>query len=303
MNNKKLIYIDKHITRLVAVLDYIKILRPPNAFMVTAIAIAGIWFADSVSPWWMYVLTAVVAVTYIGIAMIHNDIIDLEIDKINAPQRPIPSNKISIKQATTYAVVLFILGTSAGVFLRLEAIIIMVITLIVSLLYNARLKKTGFIGNLAVGFTATSAFLYGEAVAIGFTNFWPISNWNATIYLFLISAILNTSREVTKGIMDVEGDQEHGVKTIAVRYGKKSASKLVTVLLLFALLLAIYPVSIGTFGNIFIVAIFGFLLLMLRAGIPLLKEPDYDNAKKFKTQLLPNMFLALVLTIIDTILL
>lgn len=303
MNNEKLIYIATSITRLVAELDYIKILRPPNAFMVTAIAISGIWFADPSSPWWMYLLTAVVAVTYIGIAMIHNDIIDLEIDKINAPQRPIPSKKISIKQATVYAIILFTVGTSAGIWLRYQAIIIMVITLIVSLLYNAKLKKTGFIGNLAVGFTATSAFLYGDAVAMGFTNFWPVANWNASIYLFLISAVLNTSREVTKGIMDVEGDQEHGVNTIAVRYGKKSAANLVTFLLLFALLLAIYPVVIQTFGYIFIIAIVGFLLLMLRAGIPLLKAPNYDNAKKFKTQLLPNMFLALVLTIIDLLLL
>jgi geranylgeranylglycerol-phosphate geranylgeranyltransferase len=271
--------------------------------MVTAIAISGIWFADPSSPWWMYILTAVVAVTYIGIAMIHNDILDLEIDKINAPQRPIPSNKISIKQATIYAIILFIVGTSAGALLRFQAIIIMVITLIVSLLYNAKLKKTGFIGNLAVGFTATSAFLYGDAVAMGFANFWPVSNWNASIYLFLISAVLNTSREVTKGIMDVEGDKEYGVHTIAVRYGKKSAAILVSGLLLFALLLAIYPVVINTFGYIFIIAIIGFLLLMLRAGIPLLKEPNYDNAKKFKTQLLPNMFLALVMTIIDILLL
>ena len=286
-----------------AVLDYIKILRPPNAFMVTAMAISGIWFADPSSVWWQYLLTSVVAITYIGIAMIHNDIIDLEIDIINAPQRPIPSNKISIKQATIYAIVLFILGTSAGIWLNKQAILIMILTLVVSLLYNAKLKKTGFIGNLAVGFTATSAFLYGDAVAMEFTNFWPVSNWNASIYLFLISAFLNTSREVTKGIMDVEGDQKHGVNTIAVRYGKKAAANLVFVLLLFALLLAIYPVVNKTFGFIFIIAIIGFLLLMLRAGIPLLKEPNYDNAKNFKTQLLPNMLLALVLTVVDILLL
>ena len=112
-----------------AVLDYIKILRPPNAFMVTAIAISGIWFADPSSAWWKYVLTTVVAITYIGIAMIHNDIIDLEIDKINAPQRPLPSNKISIRQATIYAIILFIVGTSAGVWLSDQAIIIMIITM------------------------------------------------------------------------------------------------------------------------------------------------------------------------------
>ena len=73
--------------------DYIKIIRPANAFMVFAMVMAGIWFSDPQFIWWKYLLAAVVPISYTGIAMIHNDIIDLDIDIINAPDRPIPSTR------------------------------------------------------------------------------------------------------------------------------------------------------------------------------------------------------------------
>jgi len=283
-----------------ALYDLLKMIRPPNAFMVTAMAVAGIWFASDSAKWWMYVLAIVVANAYIGIAMVHNDIIDLEIDRINAPHRPLPAGKVSLREAKVYVIVLFIIGTTAGLWMRaIESIIIMLISLILSLLYNAKLKQLGFLGNIAVGVTATSAFLYGDAVAAGWEHFWPMSSWNASVYLFLISAILNTSREVAKGIMDTEGDREYGIKTIAVLYGKANAAKLVLVLISVAIIVALLPIFNQTFGPLFILAAGGFLFLLLRQGIPLLKDPSYETAKKFKNWLLPNMFIALVIIIID----
>ena len=223
--------------------DYIKIIRPANAFMVFAMVMAGIWFSDPQFIWWKYLLAAVVPISYTGIAMIHNDIIDLDIDIINAPDRPIPSGRITTAQAKIYSWVLFLIGTLSGIWLGIEAVVIMAITLVLSLLYNSYLKKTGFLGNLTVGFTATSAFLYGDVVSSGWDNFSPISDWTPSIYLFLVSALLNTSREISKGIMDIEGDKTYGVRTIAVVHGKKIASYFVVLFVTLALLLCIIPVS------------------------------------------------------------
>lgn len=268
--------------------------------MVTVMAVSGIWFANEFDAiWFYYPLTAVVVISYIGIAMVHNDIIDLEIDRINAPNRPIPSGNLSLKQAKKYIIFLFVIGTTAGLFLKYEAIIIMVSTLVISLLYNSKLKKTGFLGNLSVGFTATSAFLYGDAVASGFSNFWPFNNWNASVYLFLISALLNTSREVAKGIMDVSGDELHNVKTIAVRYGKKFAAKFVWILLILAMIFAILPIINDIFGWVFIAALITFLILIIQVGVPLVKNPSYETANKFKKRIILIMLFALIIIIID----
>lgn len=283
--------------------DYFLLLRPINVGMITAMTIAGMWFGNPTfhfpETFINYLIGIVVAIAYTGIAMIHNDIIDIEIDRINAPHRALPSGRVSTRAATIYMIVLFVLGTSAGIWLRVESVLIMFLTLVLSLLYNWRLKKTGFIGNLIVGYTATSAFIYGDAVSAGFAHFWPPSNWNASVYLFLISALLNTSREVTKGIMDMEGDQKYGVNTIAVKYGPKFASRFVLLLNFLALLLAIIPVARGVFGPVFILAATSFLGLMLLNGVPLLKNPTYKTAKRFKDYLHPIMLLALLLVIVD----
>lgn len=269
--------------------------------MIAAMALAGIFFGNPATPVYNYFLALVVAISYTGIAMIHNDILDIEIDKINAPDRALPSGRVSKQQAFLYMVILFVIGTAAGIPLSWEPALIMLLTLILSVLYNARLKKLGFIGNLTVGLTATSAFLYGDAVASGWNNFWPFINWNASIYLFLISAFLNTGREVCKGIMDTEGDEKYGVRTIAVLYGKKKASVFVLFLTGIALILTFLPIVLGVFGPVFYVALVAFVILVLMIGIPLYNTPDYDHAKRYKDKLHPLMLLTLLLIIIDLI--
>lgn len=276
-------------------------IRPANAFMVSAMVIAGIWFSNPVFVWWRYILAAIVPIAYIGIAMVHNDIIDYEIDLINAPNRPLPSGRVTEHQAIIYCWILFAIGTVAGIWLGLEPVIIMALTLILSLLYNTKLKKIGFLGNLAVGITATSAFLYGDAVAAGWEHFWPAQDWSPAIYLFLISSVLNTAREVAKGIMDVSGDEQYDVRTIAVLYGKQNAAYLVVALLSLAFIIAVIPLVNQTFGYVFIIAVLAFLALLVRTGLPLVKDPNYTHAKSFKNNLLPSMFLALVLVIVDIV--
>jgi len=287
----------------ITAIDYVRLLRPINVFMVASMALAGIWFGNQNSPWFIYFLGVIVAISYTGIAMIHNDILDIEIDKINAPHRALPSGRVTKQEALIYMIILFVIGTICGLFLTPESILIMGLTLVLSLSYNARLKKMGFIGNLAVGITATSAFLYGDAAANGWNNFWPFFNWTASIYLFTISAFLNTSREVCKGIMDTEGDAKYGVQTIAVLYGKKVASVFVLVLVGFALGMTIIPIVNGTFRWVFYIGLAAFVVLILMIGIPLLKNPNYETAKRFKNWLHPMMLLMLILIVVDKVLL
>jgi geranylgeranylglycerol-phosphate geranylgeranyltransferase len=269
--------------------------------MIVAMVLAGIFFGNPQTAPLLYLKAAIVAIAYTGIAMIHNDILDIEIDKINAPDRVLPAGRVTKKEAFIYMFILFVIGTVTGFFLSWESIPIMLLTLILSLLYNSKLKKFGFVGNVTVGLTATSAFLYGEAVANKWDNFWPILNWNASIYLFLISAFLNTGREVCKGIMDTEGDSKYGVRTIAVLYGKKTASIFVLVLTLIALILTFIPIYLTIFGPVFYIAVLAFIILFLFIGIPLIKEPEYNNAKRYKDKLHPLMLMTLVLIIIDII--
>src|SRR5579864_5409954 len=43
-------------------------------------------------------------------SMISNDIYDYEVDRVNQPTRPLPSGKITVRQATTFSIILLLLG-------------------------------------------------------------------------------------------------------------------------------------------------------------------------------------------------
>ena len=56
-----------------------------------------------------------------------------------------------------------------------------------------------------------------------------------------IAFLPNTGREITKGIVDVKGDEMQNVKTIAVRYREKTAAVAAALFYLSAVLLSPIP--------------------------------------------------------------
>jgi len=96
---------------------YFKLSRPANLLLVgTVVLIASTLFQTYPSIW--DVLLTIICATFItaaGNAL--NDMCDIEIDRINKPNRPLPSGKISIKNAKRFMIIMFILGNIAGLIL------------------------------------------------------------------------------------------------------------------------------------------------------------------------------------------
>lgn len=85
-------------------------------------------------------------------ALILNDYFDLEIDRINAPQRPLPSGMITPRDVIVLSFVVAFLGLMASALISLTAFITICVVWIVGVLYNWRCKCPGLIGNLMVSF-------------------------------------------------------------------------------------------------------------------------------------------------------
>jgi geranylgeranylglycerol-phosphate geranylgeranyltransferase len=103
------------------------------------------------------------------------------------------------------------------------------------------------------------------------------------VILFAAMAFLsNTGREVTKGIVDVQGDGMRNVKTLAVRYGGNYASLVAVFFFLFAVVLSPVPyvLRIVSFWFIPIVAVTDFGLIF--SSIILLRNHSRENARKIK---------------------
>ncbi|MHA1482417.1 MAG: UbiA family prenyltransferase [Candidatus Heimdallarchaeaceae archaeon] len=213
------------------VLSYFTILRIVNGIVAGVAAAFGLVLSlpDGVSniDYLSLGLVVLAAALVSCQAMIFNDIADKEEDKINAPHRPIPSGKISVKAAYIYGVIVAILALVTAVVIDVINGLfgLSVLTVIIfggSLdLYDFKLKKLGIWGNATIGMNVTALFAYGALhtylVYGGAFQFVPIIVGAA-------AGLGNIGREVIKGLPDVEGDREAGVRTLAVKFGVKPAA-------------------------------------------------------------------------------
>jgi geranylgeranylglycerol-phosphate geranylgeranyltransferase len=168
--------------------------------------------------------------TYIFIAAagnVVNDVFDIEIDKINRPDRPIPSGAITLKQAKVYSIVLWLIGiifsfvtipiSPAGFWCPIIAIFFSFI----GFAYAAKGKVIRIFGNFMVAISFSFGYIYGGVITGAFNQ---ITSSLAIITFFLSSFFMLQSREIIKGMEDVEGDRLRQVQTIAMVYGYRVAA-------------------------------------------------------------------------------
>ncbi|MEJ2054742.1 MAG: UbiA family prenyltransferase, partial [Calditrichaceae bacterium] len=139
-------------------------------------------------------------------ANILNDIFDIDIDRINKPDRILPANKISIMHAWAYFVFAY---ATALVFAFLSGLTMAVIALIVAILlflYSGYFKRTILLGNLIVSISAAAAFLYGAQA---------VSNWLDGLIPAVFALFFHFGREVVKDMQDVRGDLANNAVTFA----------------------------------------------------------------------------------------
>jgi 4-hydroxybenzoate polyprenyltransferase and related prenyltransferases len=145
-----------------------------------------------------------------------NDVLDVEGDKINHPQRPIPSGKISERSATYIFLSCFVLAIIiAAIFLPLSGTVIVGAAILLLIYYETRGKYLGLPGNLTVSALIGLIFLFG-GVIFGFPQ--------KTIILFFLAMFANASRELIKDVQDYDGDVDR--KTFPRTHGKVSALNL-----------------------------------------------------------------------------
>jgi geranylgeranylglycerol-phosphate geranylgeranyltransferase len=182
------------------------------------------WSKFPIFPQRFFEISFIAFLVYYFIAaagMVINDIFDLEVDRINKPSRPLPRGALTVKQAWIYTVLLWGAGILLAFLISLASGILALIFSGVGLLYAAKVKVLGILGNFVVAFSFAFGYLYGSLITSLERGFWwiPTMTW-----LFFITAFMVLQgREIIKGMEDIEGDKLRDVKTIARVYGLKRA--------------------------------------------------------------------------------
>jgi geranylgeranylglycerol-phosphate geranylgeranyltransferase len=174
-------------------------------------------------------------------AMIYNDYFDLEVDKINAPHRPLPSGLLTKSEVIALGVMTAVIGLVVALGIHPIVFILSLITWLMGFLYNWKLKAAGVWGNLIVSASVAMTLILG-GVSVGQVV-------NPMLWIFsLIAFIFDLAEEIAGDAMDMEGDQKRSSKSIAILYGKRTALRVSSLLLVVMIVLTFFPVIWGETG-------------------------------------------------------
>ncbi|MBD3226758.1 MAG: hypothetical protein GF329_01100 [Candidatus Lokiarchaeota archaeon] len=271
--------------------DFLGLIRPINTVGVVIAVILGSLISGGFD-FYISIICIISAFTAAAGGMVENDIVDLEIDKINAPERAIPSGRVPKNHAIIFMIILFAISQSIIFFTNWLSIFIITTGNILIVLYSLKLKKLGFIGNLIVGITTGYCFLLGGASFAGGASIINLTRFPVyitapslirVIFPSVSAFLMNVGREITKGIDDLKGDKEKGIKTLAVVLGPKKSRYFAISFYVATIIFSVVPYLLGYFTIIYLlIAILGVDTLLGYSIYSLLKDYSSKNAHKIK---------------------
>lgn len=276
--------------RTAAARGMIELTRPVNAIAAGVLTFIGAFVAGGIAdapPAAAVAVIATVLATGAGNAV--NDYFDREIDRINAPDRPIPRGDVSPAMALGFGAVAFAVALGMVlVSLPPLAIAIALINLVALVAYTELFKGLPGVGNAVVAYLGGSTFLFGAAAVGALTT--------APAVLALLAATATLAREIVKDVEDIAGDRAEGLRTLPIAIGKRPALVLAAVLLVVAVLASPVPYLRGTFSA-------AYLVLVLPAdGVMLFAiTRSFDDPRVGQSILKYAMFLAAAAFIVGRI--
>lgn len=271
--------------------EFLTLVRPINSFMIGTAVLVGM---AVISPTSLISIRAVIGflVGFLisGFAMVINDIYDVEIDRVNDPERPLASGRISRRTGVVFASALLIGGLSSSLLLTPSNFVIALIFAIISWGYSFWGKRNGILGNMMVAASMAVPFIFGGVAAV-------VSDDESLIYLWslaLMAFLSGTGREVIKGIADVRGDQERGIRSIALIRGNKTASIVGGILLSVAIFTSFLPYVLQVVSIVYLLLVLVPDTIFLYTTSKILRDNSPANAEKVKTLVLIGMVAGLV---------
>lgn len=208
-------------------------IRPINASItfVSVIVAAFICSRENISFVSVFLASFTASFTLMA-GNIINDIYDIEIDKVNRPDRPLASGTIA--KSSSFFLYFFLIAASLILswFINLYALIIVIITTILLFLYSKFLKRIPLIGNILIAFLTGLVFIFGGVA---------VENASAAIIPALFAFLINLIREIVKDMQDVEGDIKAGLRTYPIKFGIKKSKSLVTIFIIALIFTTLYP--------------------------------------------------------------
>lgn len=174
---------------------WIQIIRPSNVLTAISDVLAGVALAclflqqdlPQVNP--LIWITISSMLLYTG-GIVFNDVFDAALDKVERPERPIPSGRIKKSAASILGTLAFAIGCFLAFQVNMTAFYISLAIVLMCLLYNGQAKHHFLAGPIVMGGCRGLNLLLGMAVLPDSLSYWYIS----IIPIIYIASVTNISR-------------------------------------------------------------------------------------------------------------
>ena len=236
------------------ILPFLILTRPVNVLIGMLSIFIGALITGTIQPLQKVLLACFSGGVIAGAANAINDYFDLEIDRINRPDRPLPAGKIVPYQARVFSFVLFGVGIFLGGLVNTNAFIIAAFSTLLLYFYSARLKRTVLWGNLSVSLATALAFIYGGVA---------VNRFYESLIPACFSFLFHLGREIIKDAQDVTGDAANQAVTLPVKAGVKVALQVATLIYLLLVGITLLPYFFEIYGFIYLAVVFVGVDLMI----------------------------------------
>ena len=205
-------------------------------------------------------------------ALILNDYFDLEVDQINAPERPLPSGQVTKGEVVALSILTTLFGLASAYWIGLPELLVALVFCFIGVLYNWKYKEAGLLGNLMVSASTAVTFILGGMI-VG-------EPWNKIVWIVgLIGFFLDLGEEIGADAMDMEGDKKRKSRSIALVRGRPFAIRLASSLFFLVVLISFVPVVLGWMGTLYLVLILITSFFTILFSIRLLRSQTLDQGK------------------------
>jgi 4-hydroxybenzoate polyprenyltransferase len=216
---------------------YIELLRPEIADMDFALPAASALLAaylatGSLPPLIPFIIAVIGGYAAITSSYVYNDCCDMDIDKINLPNRPLVSDRLTRDKALKYSFLLFLIASAAALYLNPESFAVLVIAVVTISVYSAVAKRATFLSfvpvGIAYGLVPIGIWLAFDPAGIlkqpDYGSILPLP----AVFLGLMMCFTDWGFTLSGVARDVVGDRARGAPTFPVTFGVPATAKFVT---------------------------------------------------------------------------
>ena len=174
-------------------MNFFRLMRPANIVTSVADVLAGIaisgYFLTFETDYFPVLMLCIATIGLYGGGIVFNDVFDADLDKIERPERAIPSGAVKLNEAIFLGAFLLLSGIVAAFTIAALSGIIAILISFFALLYNKYSKHHSFLGPLNMGLCRGLNLLLGVSIIAVSLNEWYFLGIVPLIYIFSITMI------------------------------------------------------------------------------------------------------------------